>query len=225
LTVRRLNIVALMVGLFLVGAACGGNKLVATPTEETARPGTPTAAPFTATPKVGPPTDTPVISPTVQSSLPPATPVSTCVSAPTTYRNDQFGFEFQYCSECKLTEQSEGAQGLGGGRVYLSVIVGSRLELHVSDPGGLSLADYVKQTTDQLETGGASIESASQAPPVGGAEALAVQYRFGGPGRYGEATFFERNGRIYDVGFTAGAFTCREPQVYGVILSTFQFTS
>jgi hypothetical protein len=95
----------------------------------------------------------------------------------------------------------------------------------VSDPGGLSLADYVKQTTDQLEARGASIESVSQAAPVGGVEALAVQYRSGGPGGYGEATFFERNGRIYDVGFTAGAFACLEPQVYGGILSTFQFTN
>jgi len=219
---RRLSI-ALVVALLLVAPACGGKSPVLTPTEEMARPETPTAAPSTAKPKVTPPTGTPVSSPTLETSPLPATPVSTCVSAPTTYRNEQFGFEFQYCSECKLTEQSEGAQGLGGGRVYLSVIVGSRLELHVSDPGGLGLADYVKQTTDQLEARGASIESVSQVAPVGSAEALAIQYRFGGPGRYGEATFFERNGRIYDVGFTAGAFTCLEPQVYGVIVSTLQF--
>jgi hypothetical protein len=212
-----------VVALFLVAPACGGKNPVVTPTEEIPRPLTPTAAPSTAKPEVAPPTGTPVISPTVETSPLPATPVSSCVSPATTYRNEQFGFEFQYCSECKLTEQSDGAQGLGGGRVYLSVVVGSLLELHVSDPGGLGLADYVKQTADQLEARGASIESVSQVAPVGGAEALAVKYRFGGTSRYGEATFFERNGRIYDVGFTAGAFICSEPQVYGVILSTFQF--
>ena len=155
--------------------------------------------------------------------LPAPTPALSCVSPPTTYHNEQFGFEFQYCSECTLTDQSEGAHGPGGGDAYLSVIVGSRLELHVSDSGGLRLTDYVSQVTGQLEAGGASIDSVMQTAPVDRADAVTVQYRFGGPGRYGEATFFERNGRVYDVGFTAGAFTCNEPQVYTGILSTFRF--
>jgi hypothetical protein len=146
-----------------------------------------------------------------------------CVSALTTYHNEQFGFEFQYCSECTLTEQSEGAHNPGGGEVYLWIIVGSRLEVYVSDSGGLSLTDYVSQVTAQLEAGGASIGTVMPVAPVGGADAVTVQYRFGGLGRYGEATFFMRNGLVYDVEFTAGAFTCNEPQVYRGILSTFRF--
>ena len=156
--------------------------------------------------------------------LPSPTPTWSCVSAPTTYHNAQFGFEFQYCSECTLTEQSEGGHDFGGRDLYLSVIVGSRLELHVSDSGGLSLTDYVGQLTSHLKAGGTSIDSVMQAVPVGGADAVTVRYRFGGLGQYGEATFFERNGLVYDVGFTAGAFTCNEPQVYTGILSTFRFT-
>jgi hypothetical protein len=140
------------------------------------------------------------------------------------YQNDQFGFEFLHPKDCTLTEQPEGAIGLAGGPVRLSVIVGSRLELHVSDSGGLSLADYVSQVTGQLEARGASIDSVMPAAPVDGVEAVTIQYRFGGPGRLGEATFFERNGLVYDVGFTAGAFTCNEPQVYTGILATFRFT-
>lgn len=220
---KRLIIVGAGVALALA-AACGGKEPVTAPTGETAQRGTTTAAPSTATLEVAPRTSTPVIAPTVETSPLPATPVSTAASALATYRSDQFGFEFQYRSECTLTEQPDGASGIGGGSVYLSVTVGSRLELHVSDPGGLSLADYVKRTDDQLEARGASIEPTSQAGPVGGAESMTVRYSFGGPGRYGEATFFERNGRIYDVGFTAGAFTCSEPQVYEGILSTFRFT-
>jgi hypothetical protein len=156
--------------------------------------------------------------------LPSPTPAWSCVSAPTTYHNEQLGFEFQYCSECTLTDQSEGAHGPGGGEVYLWIIVGSRLEVYVSDSGGLSLTDYVSQVTAQLEAGGASIDSVTPVAPVGGADAVTVQYRFGGLGRYGEATFFMRNGLAYDVEFTAGAFTCNEPQVYTGILSTFRFT-
>jgi hypothetical protein len=219
---RSLMIASVGVALALA-AACGGKELLTTPTEEIAQRGTATAAPSTATPGVALPTGTPVIAPTIEASPPPATPVSTPASVLATYRSDQFGFEFQYASECELTEQSGEAPGLGGSRVYLSVTVGSRLELNVSDPGGLSLADYVEQTTDEMEAGGASIESASQAGLVGGVESMTVQYRFGGTNRYGEATFFERNGIVYDVGFTAGAFTCSEPQVYEEILSTFRF--
>jgi hypothetical protein len=140
------------------------------------------------------------------------------------YKNEQFKFEFLYFKDCTLTEQPEGATGLAGGPVRLSVIVGSRLELHVSDSGGMSLADHVSQVTGQLEARGASIDSVMPAAPVDGVEAVTIQYRFGGPGRYGEATFFERNGRVYDVGFTAGAFSCNEPQVYELVLSTFRFT-
>lgn len=146
--------------------------------------------------------------------------VSGCV-----YQNDQFGFEFLHPKECALTEQPEGAIGLAGGPVHLSVVVGSRLELHVSDSGGLSLADYVSQVTGQLEARGASIDSVMPAAPVDGVEAVTIQYRFGGLNRYGEATFFERNGSVYDVGFTAGAFSCDEPQAYQLVLSTFRFTN
>jgi hypothetical protein len=165
-----------------------------------------------------------VVPETTLPPLPSPTPAWSCVSAPTTYHNEQFGFEFQYCSEWTLTDQSEGAQGPGGGEVYLWIIVGSRLEVYLSDSGGLSLADYVSQVTAQLEAGGASIDSVAPVAPVGGADAVTVQYRFGGLGRYGEATFFQRNGLVYDVEFTAGAFTCNEPQVYRGILSTFRFT-
>jgi hypothetical protein len=160
---------------------------------------------------------------TTSPPLPSPTPALSCVSGSTTYHNEQFGFEFQYCSECTLTERSEGAPGPGGGEVYLSIIVGSRLEVHVSDSGGLSLADYVNRVADQLKAGGDSVEPISQGSPVGGAESMTVRYRFGGLNRYGEATFFQHDGSVYDVGFDAGAFTCNEPQVYTGILSTFRF--
>jgi hypothetical protein len=226
---RWLGIVA--VGLVLAGliavVGCGGGE------EEPTSVGTPAASPVatkearaTATAEPSPPTSTPAPVPT-DTPKPPLsspTPAWSCVSAPTTYHNDQFGFEFQYCRECPLAEQSEGAHGLGGGGVHLSVTVGSRLELHVSDSSGLTLADLVSQVASQLEAGGASIDTVTPAAPVDGVNAVTLQYRFGGPNRFGEATFFQRNGLVYDVGFTAGAFTCNEPQAYEMVLSTFRFT-
>ena len=225
----RTGLLAMLMGVLAVVtvlvAACENGEEAAPATVPAIGAGTfdtPPAGPPTKA--VPPPTDTAAAPPTSTAEPPPTptpspaeTSAPTCVSETTAYRNDQFGFEFQYCSECTLTERSE------GGDVYLTLIVGGQLELHVSDSGGLSLTDYVSQATSQLEAGGASIESVVQAAPVDGAEAVTVQYRFGGLGRYGEATFFERNGRVYDVGFRAGAFTCNEPQVYAGILSTFRF--
>ena len=226
----RTGLLAAFMGLLgvvtVLAAACENGEEAApatVPTIAAATFDTPPAGPPTKA--VPPPTDTAAPPPT-STAKPAPTPTPspaeisapTCVSETTAYRNDQFGFEFQYCSECGLTEQP------GGGDVYLTVIVGGQLELHVSDSGGLSLTDYVSRTTGQLEAEGASIDSVMQAAPVDGADAVTVQYRFGGLGRYGEATFFERNGRVYDVGFRAGAFTCNEPQVYAGILSTFRFT-
>jgi len=69
---------------------------------------------------------------------------------------------------------------------------------------------------------------------VGGVKSTTIQYRFGGTGRLGVVTYFERENKIYGLDFTAGVFCenmvgdsasgMTEFTTYFHILESFQFT-
>ena len=128
------------------------------------------------------------------------------------FSSQKHGFEFRYPESCQINESDD------------SLYAGGRIELAVIDSEGLGLADYVARVVDsRARNGGWTVESIKSGF-LSGQEAATVEYRFGGQGRYGTATFTGRREKVYIWGFTAGGFTCDEPDVYGPILSSFRFT-
>ena len=134
-----------------------------------------------------------------------------------TYRNEEYGFEFKYppiplgCERCKIDEDIE---GFNMNTSYLTI----------KDSGGLSLSDFVDK-----ETQGFAIEKKEE-KLIGGIKGIIVDYRFGGTGRFGSATFVEKNNKIFAFGFTSGAFCCNpggdiiyEEDFYQAMLLTFKF--
>lgn len=151
----------------------------------------------------------------------PATPAASpaaAVATPQTdswkeFSSDRFGFSFRYPSACEVAENDE------------AYYVGGRIELAVLDPQGLGLAAFVDRFMDgRVQDGSWRIDNTKSAT-LGGQAAITVDYRFGGPGRFGTATFTLKGGQIYVWGLTAGGFTCDEPQVYDTVVSSFRFTS
>ena len=86
----------------------------------------------------------------------------------------------------------------------------------------MSLSDYVDKFTNE-RTGDWNIE-ARKGGITAARESIKLEYRFGGANRYGEVTFIKNNENIYAIGFTAGGFTCDEPQIFPRMLSTLRFT-
>lgn len=98
-----------------------------------------------------------------------------------------------------------------------------RIELATLKAAGRSLTQNVSDLVDtKVSVNGWAIER-QQPERMGGEPAVQVEYRFGGTNRYGTAMLTQRNDRLYIWGLTAGAFTCDEQQVFGTIISTFQF--
>ena len=129
------------------------------------------------------------------------------------YRSDQLGFEFTYPPACEVNQQDDGLS------------VGARIDLVVVYDNGVALGDYVDQLVeDKTRSGDWRLES-KQAVVAGENNAIRVEYRFGGVGRYGTALFLQRGGRIYIWGFTAGASICDEPDVFGDVVSSFRFAN
>lgn len=126
-----------------------------------------------------------------------------------TYQNGGYGFEIKHPknSQCKFSETDKGSFSFG------------RIELNVTDSKGLDLVDYVDNFIKNNVWTIATKENTITADTA----SVKVTYRFGGTNRYGEATFIENKGNIYTIGYTAGGFTCDEPQVFPQILSTFKF--
>lgn len=128
----------------------------------------------------------------------------------TTYRNDEYGFEYQYPKSCEIREGS--------------LAPGSRIEFNIFDSEGLSLAEHAERFIDELERQGELYEIESTRGSVGGRESITISYRFEGIRRFATATLVERDASIYRFGVGAGGYTCDiEPAVYSRMLSTFRF--
>jgi len=165
----------------------------------------------------------PSASPPVAST---SNPVSTSVTVPPmldgqptannaatwpAYRDPGSTFAFRYPPACNVIQQDQGSLWVG------------RIELATLKAGGRSLAQNVNDLVDtKVRVNGWAIES-QQPQRLGGEPAIQVEYRFGGTSRYGTAVLTQRSDRLYVWGWTAGGFTCNEPQVFGAIISTFQF--
>ncbi len=134
-----------------------------------------------------------------------------------TYRDDRYGFEFQYpvygqpdsrCPEIKKTET-----GFELGIFSLTV-----------DSAEDTLDDFV---ASQLE--GMEIEK-NEKLTVANRPAVKVDYQTKGMGWYGSDTYIEQNGRIYDFGILAneafdkcGGIDNYEDRVYQSVVSTLKF--
>lgn len=152
------------------------------------------------------------------------------------YINEKYGFEFKYppiplgCEYCKIQESDEG----------FSV---NRTFLTIEDLAGLTLSEYAyKEFPEALEegpkyettNGGQYLEEtwieSRENITVGGKEAITINYRFGGMGRFGSTTFVKGNEKVFIFDFTAGGFCCSpevdriyEIEVYEAMISTFRF--
>jgi hypothetical protein len=133
-----------------------------------------------------------------------------------TYRNEKYGFEFQYppipdCGFCKLDRADE--EGF----------MVNRTSLDVESLEGLTLSEFANKEMEMFE-----IESREE-HLIDGKEAIGVSYRFGGMNRYGQATFIKKDDKVIILSFTAGGFCCTEGEeiyeleLYSAILSTFRF--
>lgn len=164
-----------------------------------------------------PPAPAATLAPTSASTAVPSSATSPVppASVPPSWKeftNDRYGFTFRYPESC-------GASELDG-----SFHVGGRIELAVLDAEGLSLVDYVSRfLDDRVKNSYWQIEN-TETGSLGGQDAITVDYRFGGQGRFGTATFALKDTQVYVWGLTAGGFTCDEPNVYPAVLSSFRFT-
>jgi len=127
-----------------------------------------------------------------------------------TYTNSEYGFEIKYpeSSQCRFSEIDKGVFAFG------------RIELNVTDSKELDLNDYV----DSFINDNNLAVDIRQNINIANRGGVKLTYRFGGTNRYGEVNFIKNNENIHAIGFTAGGFTCDEPQIFDQILSTFKFT-
>ncbi len=148
------------------------------------------------------------------SAAKPMTPAGSPVAGQGTdwklYRDDSQGFEFNYPTACTVAQQDG------------SLTVGGRIDLAITDAGGVSLRDYVTRFVDErTRTSGWKVDS-QQTVTLGANQGIRVDYRFGGTSRFGTAIFFDKQGRVYTWGLTAGSFACNEPAAFDGIVSSFR---
>jgi len=154
------------------------------------------------------------------------------------YRNNWYGFEFKYppipagCENCIINFDDFNDEIFSVGR----------LSLRVEDLEASNLSEYVYNIFPR-ERGEVKVEEADGSQylketfvesrkniTVGGQEAIKVDYRFGGTGRFGTTTFVKRDDWVITFEFTTGGFCCDssidtiyEEEVYEAMLSTFSF--
>ncbi|MBI2953999.1 MAG: hypothetical protein HYY30_06780 [Chloroflexi bacterium] len=127
------------------------------------------------------------------------------------FSSREHGFEFRYPESCRVAELDN------------SFNVGGRIELTILDAEGLELSEYVDRFAENRARNGDWMVESIRGEFLAGQAAMTVDYRFGGPKRFGTATFTLRNGNVFIWSLTAGGFTCDEPNVYGPIVSSFRF--
>src|SRR3989344_1133420 len=145
-----------------------------------------------------------------------------------TYRNDEYGFEFQYPKVFDQKEQCRLREGIKSTGVEEYRILGNRINIIVRDSQGQTLDELVERELQRL---GDSVEELHQGRIViAGEKAAILSYRSKGMGRYGEANYLLRDGKIYEFSFFAGPRCLpsdmldeSELSVLSQILSTFRF--
>ncbi|OGO42253.1 MAG: hypothetical protein A2W36_03700 [Chloroflexi bacterium RBG_16_58_14] len=93
-----------------------------------------------------------------------------------------------------------------------------------------SLEEYIEDLTERFATGdpGWQLQTRTDTQ-VGGHEAITIEYRFGGMGRYGTATAVNNGDYLFVFNLTAGSFCDPpgmpglEPGAYLHMIETFQF--
>ena len=154
-----------------------------------------------------------------------------------TYKSEEYGFEFKYpsvpseCQNCIINDQLLSSR-------YFSV---GRFLLKIEDLEELSLSAHVYKLfpkeweSAQVEKTGdgqylkETFVESREIINLGNEEAIKIEYRSGGSGRFGTAVFVERDRKVFSFGFTAGGFCCvwqdkiYEEEIYHAMLSTFSF--
>jgi hypothetical protein len=165
---------------------------------------------------------TPAVIPTAAPTLQP-TPAPT--AEPTiqwaTYRNDTYGFSFEYPADYDNPPYDCGPQEDGSG----GIVLGRRIFINIQEQTDATL----EQIADDFITQVNSVEQRVDTT-VGGEPALTMDYRFGGTRRFGTVTFLHHADRSWVMNWTAGVF-CDVPEgkifegdVYVHMLETFKFT-
>ncbi len=139
-----------------------------------------------------------------------------------TYQNKTYGFSFEYPAiyEIPPYKATCGLRDLGS-----SVTIGARIELAIYPAGGLALEDFARQFLSSKDW----VLENQDTGLVGGVSAINVNYRFGGPNRFGTLTFLQQDSVVLALGFTSGSFCADLPReddeasTYQHILDTFQF--
>jgi len=135
-----------------------------------------------------------------------------------TYRDERFGFEFQYPvpvrddPQCAKIIKTDDGFSLG------------IFSLYVTGGEGL-LQDYINE-----QLAGMTVEK-REAVALGGQPAVKIDYQTAGMGWYGSDTFVEHSGKFLDFGLLAneaankcGGDEHYEDRVYQSVLSTLKFT-
>ncbi|MEK7510506.1 MAG: hypothetical protein AAB567_03070 [Patescibacteria group bacterium] len=140
-----------------------------------------------------------------------------------TYRNDEFGFEFQYPKEFAESQDCKARMS----KVQKNVVdIGNRTDVSVVGSKGLNLEDFV--AADFILESLFDIHRSEQI--VGEEKAITISYRVEGTGRFGTVTYVKHADKIYRFDYLAGvdcsvayATDMSELDVLNQILSTFRF--
>ncbi len=171
------------------------------------------------------PAQIPTISPTLPSAAGPTSDstISLGNALWATYQNNTYGFSFDYPAiyESAAYKAACGLRDLGS-----SINLGARIELGIYPAAGLSLEDFARQFLSSKDWTLENQDNTSLA----GQSAINVDYRFGGPNRFGTLTLIKHNDVVLALGYTSGSFCANlsqdddEASAFQHILDTFQFT-
>lgn len=166
----------------------------------------------------------------------PATDFSNFADAWKRYSNESYGISFEYPAVYDISPYKDNNCGVKVSTLAdgIYIDVGMRISLAITEADSSTLAEYVDNYLKDRETSEFTLTSRTNTA-VGGAEAKMLEYRFGGPNRYGTVTFFKHGSRIFGLNFTAGVFCesivmedkesgMTELGTYFHMLESFQFT-
>ncbi len=138
-----------------------------------------------------------------------------------TYRNDVYGFTFEYPA---IYDEAAYSDTCGIKPSDAGIHLGHQIDLFFLNANGQDLTQFADNL---IQTKGWSIDSQTH-DPINGLEAAAIQYRFGGTNRFGTFTLVKQGEQIFAFNFSAGGF-CEVPTdqpaesaAYSHMIETFQ---